>query len=161
MSMNAPAAHDQSSPLETALHDVHTTLADLLIAADEQYAAVVARDHERLERVTRQQERLSARLARAEARRLEILAGASLSTRVHGLPQREAIRLEAVQRSIGSSVVELKARHSRAARLLEQSIEITGQTLSFLHRLVAPAAPAYGAPGAAMPRMSLLLDSRA
>ena len=159
--MNAPAAHDQSSPLETALLDVHATLADLLIAADEQYAAVVARDHERLESVTCRQERLSARLGRAEARRLEILAGAPLSRRLQDLPEREAMRLEAIHRSIGSAVVELKVRHSRAARLLEQSIEITGQTIGFLHRLVAPAAPAYGAPGAATPRMSLLLDSRA
>lgn len=159
--MNAPAAHDQSSPLETALLDVHATLADLLIAADEQYAAVVARDHERLESVSCQQERLSARLGRAEARRLEILAGAPLSRRLQDLPEREAMRLEAIHRSIGSAVVELKVRHSRAARLLEQSIEITGQTIGFLHRLVAPAAPAYGAPGAATPRVSLLLDSRA
>ena len=159
--MNAPAVHDHSSPLETALLDVHATLADLLIAADEQYAAVVARDHERLESVTRQQERLSARLARAEARRLEILDGAPLSRRLQDLPERDAVRLAAVHRSIGSSVVELKQRHSRAARLLQQSIEITGQTIAFMHRLVAPAAPAYGAPRAALPRVSLLLDSRA
>jgi flagellar biosynthesis/type III secretory pathway chaperone len=159
--MTAPAVPDQQSPLESALLDVHATLADLLVAADEQYAAVVARDHERLESVTRQQERLSARLGRAEARRLELLGGAPLSTRVQELPKHEAVRVEAVHRSIGSSVAQLKERHSRAARLLEHSIEITNQTIGFLHRLVAPAAPAYGVPATATQRISLLLDSRA
>jgi flagellar biosynthesis/type III secretory pathway chaperone len=159
--MTAPAVRNQDSPLESALLDVRATLADLLVAADEQYAAVVARDHERLESVTRQQERLSARLARAEARRLELLGGAALSMRLQELPEHEAVRVQAVQRSIGSSVAQLKERHSRAARLLEHSIAITNQTIGFLHQLVAPTAPAYGVSGTATPRRSLLLDSHA
>ena len=159
--MTAPVAADHPSPLESALLDVHATLADLLVAADEQYAAVVARDHERLESVTRQQERLSARLARAEARRVQLLAGRSLSARLQELPDQQAVRLEAVHRSIASAVGQLRERHSRAARLLEQSIEITGQTITFLHRLLAPPAPAYGVPATASARVSLLLDSRA
>jgi flagellar biosynthesis/type III secretory pathway chaperone len=159
--MTAPAVPDQQSPLESALLDVHATLADLLVAADEQYAAVVARDHERLEGVTRQQERLSARLARAEARRLQLLVGRPLSARLQELPEQQVVRLEAVHRSIASAVGQLRERHSRAARLLEQSIEITGQTITFLHRLLAPPAPAYGVPATASARVSLLLDSRA
>src|SRR5437016_7603532 len=50
----------------------------LPISADEQHAAVVERDRDRLESVTRQQEHLSARLARAEAKRLEVLNGVPL-----------------------------------------------------------------------------------
>ena len=67
--MTSPAVREHQSPLEEALVNVHTALAELLVAADEQHAAVVAHDRDRLEGVTRQQERLSARLARAESRR--------------------------------------------------------------------------------------------
>ena len=57
------------------LLDVHASLVDLRAAADEQYAAVVADDRDRLEAVTRLQERLSSRLGRAETKRLELLSG--------------------------------------------------------------------------------------
>src|ERR687886_723289 len=123
--MTAPAVPDQQSPLESALLDVHATLADLLVAADEQYAAVVARDHARLESVTRQQERLSARLARAD------------------------------------SVRELKQRQARTAGLLEQSIDLAAQTLTFLQRLLTGQPAVYGARGLAPGRQSLLVDGRA
>ena len=68
--MTTPAVREHQSPLEVVLLDVHATLADLLVAADEQHAAVVDHDRDRLENVTRQQEQLSVRLARAEAKRL-------------------------------------------------------------------------------------------
>src|ERR1700716_1884387 len=76
--MTPPAARNHQSPLETVLLDVHTALADLLVASDEQYAAVVARDLERLESITCQQEGLAARLEQAEAKRVELLSGESL-----------------------------------------------------------------------------------
>jgi len=138
------------------LLDVHTTLTDLLVAADEQYAAVAARDHERLESVTRQQERLSVRLAHAEARRLEILAGVPLTEAVAG-----SNHLDGVRRSIAAAVTELKRRQAETASLLEQSIELTAQTLNFLHRLVTTPSPAYGARGVTAQRQSVLVDSRA
>jgi flagellar biosynthesis/type III secretory pathway chaperone len=159
--MTAPAVHDQDSPLETALLDVHATLADLLITADEQYAAVVARDHQRLESVTRQQERLSARLARAEARRLDLLAGAPLIEAVSALPAPAAARADAVRHSIADSVRELKQRQARTAGLLEQSIDLAAQTLTFLHRLLTAQPAAYGARGFAPSRRSVLVDGRA
>ena len=153
--MNAPAAPVDPSRLEAALSDVQATLADLLVAADEQYAAVVARDHQRLEAVTRQQERLSARLARAEARRLEVLAGVPLADAA------STQELDALRQSIAAAVRELKRRQAHNASLLEQSIELTGQTLNFLHRLVTTPSPAYGARGYAVQGRSVLVDRRA
>jgi flagellar biosynthesis/type III secretory pathway chaperone len=149
--MTTPAARDNQSTLEAVLLDVHTTLQDLLVAADEQYAAVVARDHTRLESVTRQQERLSARLAQAEARRIELLAGRPLS---------EAGPAP-LHLSIATAVRELKERNSRSASLLERSMELTNETLGFLHRLVTSPSPAYGARGRAMQTHSILVDGRA
>jgi flagellar biosynthesis/type III secretory pathway chaperone len=159
--MTAPAVRNQDSPLESALLDVHATLADLLVAADEQYAAVVARDHERLESVTRQQERLSARLARAEARRLELLAGTHLIDAVSALPASAAARADAVRHSIADSVQELKQRQARTAGLLEQSIDVAAQTLTFLQRLLTGQPGVYGARGFAPSRRSVLVDGRA
>ncbi len=159
--MTAPAVHAQNSPLENALLDVRATLADLLVAADEQYAAVVARDHQRLESVTRQQERLSARLAGAEARRLDLLAGTPLTEAVSALPAPAAARADAVRHSIADSVRELKQRQARTAGLLEQSIDLAAQTLSFLHRLLTAQPAAYGARGFAPSRQSVLVDGRA
>ena len=159
--MTAPAVRNQDSPLESALLDVHATLADLLVAADEQYAAVVARDHERLESVTRQQERLSARLARAEARRLELLAGTHLIDAVTALPASAAARADAVRHSIADSVQELKQRQARTAGLLEQSIDVAAQTLTFLQRLLTGQPGVYGARGFAPSRRSVLVDGRA
>jgi flagellar biosynthesis/type III secretory pathway chaperone len=159
--MTAPAVRNQDSPLESALLDVHATLADLLVAADQQYAAVVARDHERLESVTRQQERLSARLARAEARRLELLAGTHLIDAVSALPASAAARANAVRHSIADSVQELKQRQARTAGLLEQSIDVAAQTLTFLQRLLTGQPGVYGARGFAPSRRSVLVDGRA
>jgi flagellar biosynthesis/type III secretory pathway chaperone len=159
--MTAPAVRNQDSPLESALLDVHATLADLLVAADQQYAAVVARDHERLESVTRQQERLSARLARAEARRLELLAGTHLIDAVSALPASAAARADAVRHSIADSVQELKQRQARTAGLLEQSIDVAAQTLTFLQRLLTGQPGVYGARGFAPSRRSVLVDGRA
>jgi flagellar biosynthesis/type III secretory pathway chaperone len=153
--MTTPAASDNQSTLEAALLDVHTTLTDLLVAADEQYAAVAARDHERLESVTRQQERLSVRLAQAEARRLEILAGVSLTEAV------ASPRLEGLRQSIAAAVSELKRRQAQTASLLEQSIELAAQTVNFLHRLVTTPSPVYGARGQAALTQSVLVDGRA
>src|ERR1700739_4165368 len=98
--MPAPAATVIQSPLEAALSDVHATLAELLQAADEQHAAVVARDRNRIESVTRQQERLSARLARAEARRIELLGGNSLSDVIARLEEPRATRVKVLRDEI-------------------------------------------------------------
>ena len=159
--MTAPTVRNPHSPLESALLDVHATLADLLVAADEQYAAVVARDHARLESVTRQQERLSARLARAEARRLDVLAGTPLIDAVSALPAPAGARADAIRSSIADSVRELKQRQARTAGLLEQSIDLAAQTLTFLQRLLTGQPAVYGARGLAPGRQSLLVDGRA
>jgi hypothetical protein len=105
--MTTPAVRDNQSPLEAVLVDVRKVLADLLVAADEQYAAIAARDHHRLETVTRQQERLSAQLARAEARRMELLAGRPVSEAVATLPPSQAARAEALRQAIAAAVIEL------------------------------------------------------
>ena len=159
--MTTPAARDNQSPLETALVDVHTTLADLLAVADEQYAAVVARDPERLESVTRQQERLSARLARAEARRLQMLNGASLAEAVAALPREHADRVETVRDAISATIIDLKQRQAQTTDLLNRSITLGKQTLDFLQRLVANPSPSYSAHGVSGQRQSVLVDSRA
>jgi hypothetical protein len=159
--MTSPAVRDNQSPLEAALVDVHTTLADLLVAADEQYTAVIAHDHERLESVTRQQERLSARLARAEANRLEVLGGASLSAVITELGSADAHRIEALRNAIATSVRDLKTGQSRTAQLLELSLELGKHTLEFLHDLVTIPGLAYNDRGLRTPRHSVLVDGRA
>jgi flagellar biosynthesis/type III secretory pathway chaperone len=160
--MTTPAARDHQSPLETALHDVHATLADLLVAADEQHAAVVAHDSARLESVTRQQERLSARLASAEARRIELTAGVPIRGAVSTLPEPHSARVTSLSASIADAVTVLQQRQADTASLLQQSIDLTGQTLSFLQRLVEPQAVVYGVQGVTSGRgHSLRVDSRA
>lgn len=159
--MSATAVRPEPAALEAAMLDVQSTLAELLLAADEQYAAVVARDHERLEAVTRQQERLAARLARAEARRMEVLGGVPLTDAVATAEADDFGHLEGLCQSVAAAVRELKRRQAQNASLLEQSIELTGQTLSFLHRLVTTPSPAYGARGYAVQSPSVLVDSRA
>jgi urease accessory protein UreF len=159
--MTSPAIREHQSPLEAALVDVHTTLTRLLVAVDEQYAAVVAHDRERIESVTRLQERLSAQLARAEARRQQLLAGVPLAQALSALPQREAARAEAMRETIATAVDELRRRQGQTANLLNDAIQLTNQTINFLYRLVAPTAPAYGARGVATAQSSILVDSRA
>src|SRR5450631_595258 len=99
--MTTSAVREAQSPLEAALLDVDAVLADLLVAADEQHAAVVAGDRERLEAVTRRQETLSSRLGRAEGKRLSLLAGQSLGQVFADMPAPEAERLGNLSRSIG------------------------------------------------------------
>jgi flagellar biosynthesis/type III secretory pathway chaperone len=159
--MSTPAVRDHQSPLEAALLDVHATLGELLVAADEQYAAVADRDRERLEDVTRRQEQLAARLERAERQRIQVLNGASLRSIITSLPSDRGRRVLALQVAIARSVRELQNRNARAASLLERSIELTSQTLQFLHRLAAPEVPTYGSANLRGVRRSVLVDSRA
>jgi flagellar biosynthesis/type III secretory pathway chaperone len=155
--MNAPAARDHQSPFEAVLVDVQTTLAALLVAADEQYVAVAERDRVRLEGVTRQQERLSTRLERAERARREFLADRSIDTALSG----EAPHVAALANTIAVAVRALHSKHQQTATLIERSVELNAQTIQFLQRLVGATAPAYGAHGAQPSRQSALLDSRA
>ncbi len=157
----APAATLDQPPLEAVLLDVQATLGELLVAADEQYAAVAQRDRDRIEGVTRVQEHLSARLARAEARRLKLLGGASLGQAISDLPQDRAARLSALKDEIATAVGKLKDRQRQTANLLQQNIELTGQTLDFLQRLVTPPAPAYTVRGIPASQCSVLVDGRA
>src|SRR5689334_19749695 len=142
--MAASAIAANQSPLESALREVQAALDDLLVAADEQYQAVAAQDRDRLESVTRQQERLSARLARAERQRLALQGPAQLTEVIANLPTSEAARVDALRQSIKAAVNELKSRQDRTAGLLARSIELTRQTLEFIQRLVTPASPVYG-----------------
>src|SRR5205085_4259668 len=105
--MTTSAVREHQSPLEAALLDVHATLAALLVASDEQYAAVVARDHAWLENVTRQQERLSSRLEQAESRRLAALDGLPLRSAIALLPADQAVRTKSLNDSIALAVNEL------------------------------------------------------
>src|SRR3954463_3730378 len=146
--MNAPAIHETQSTLELALIHVHATLTDLLVAADEQYQAVVERDQGRLESVTRVQERLASRLQRAERQRTEALAGRSLKAAIVELPRSDALRAVALARRISLAVRGLQAKNTQTSLLLEASLELGTQTINFLHRLVgAEQAPSYGARG--------------
>ena len=158
--MTASAPHE-TSPLEAALLDVDATLVDLLVAADEQHAAVVAGDRARLESVTRTQEVLSSRLERAERKRLDLLAGTSLAVALADLPSDQAERLSTLSGSIADAVRELQPRHARNATLLERSAHLAGQTVLFLQRVASPPSPSYGANGRRAPQQSLLVDRRA
>jgi flagellar biosynthesis/type III secretory pathway chaperone len=156
--MNAPAIANQS-PLEVALHEVQATLAQLVLAADEQYAAVAANDRLWLDSVTRQQERLSARLARAEATRLQLLGQTSDWTA--GLPRESANRVLNLKAGIAAAVLELKTRQAQTAALLKQQIDLAGQTINFLRRLVTQPNPTYSQQGMLAIRQSVLVDGRA
>lgn len=157
--MSAPATPANQSPLEYALREVRATLDELLLAAEEQYAAVAARDRDRIESVTRQQERLSARLARAERQRLTLQGQTSLVEVIGSLPTTDAARVNALRESIASAVNELKSRQEATSRLLARSIDLTRQTLDFIQRLVTAPNPVYG--GRQMPSQSLLVELRA
>jgi flagellar biosynthesis/type III secretory pathway chaperone len=157
-----PATREQT-PLEQVLLDVHATLADLLDAADEQHQAVLVGDRERLESVTRRQERLAARLQRAETQRLSLLEGRMLDEAVSELPTTDAARVESLVNGISDSVKRLRERQAANASLLERSMELAGQTVQFLQRLLSgqDENPAYTTRGLLSPRQSLLVDSRA
>jgi flagellar biosynthesis/type III secretory pathway chaperone len=159
--MTTPAVREPESPLEAVLLDVDAVLADLLVAADEQHAAVVAGDRERLEFVTRLQEALSSRLARFEGKRLSLLAGQSLEAAFAEMPVAQAERVGSLSRSIADAVRELQPRHARNGNLLERSAELAGQTVLFLQRVASPPSPSYGAHGRRAPQQSLLVDRRA
>ena len=159
--MTTPAVLESQSPLEAVLLDVDAILADLLVAADEQHAAVVAGDRERLEFVTRLQEALSSRLQRAEGKRLSLLSGQSLEEAFAEMPAAQAERVGSLSRSIADAVRELQPRHARNGILLERSAELAGQTVLFLQRVASPPSPSYGAHGRRAPQQSLLVDRRA
>jgi hypothetical protein len=158
--MNAPATTGHPSSFEAVLHEVQATLAQLLVAADEQHAALAANDRAWLEGVTQQQERLSARLARAEARRIE-LVGHSTADWTNGLPADAAQRVLELKTSIGESVLELKAKQALAAGLLEDKLELASETIDFLRRLVTQPHPTYSGRGKVTAGHSVLVDSRA
>ena len=149
------------TPLEHALLDVRSTIADLLAAANEQHAAIAAGDRARLESITRRQERLSARLERAERRRQSVLDGRPLAKAISSLPPGDATRAERLVRAIGEDVAALRERQGATASLLARSIDLAGQTIQFLQRLVTSHAQAYTARGLVAPTQSLLVDSRA
>jgi flagellar biosynthesis/type III secretory pathway chaperone len=159
--MTTPAIREAQSPLEAVLLDIDATLADLLVTAGTQYAAVVADDRGRLEAVTRLQKRLSARLGHAEHQRLELLCGRSLAEALAELPADLAEHLGGVSQSIGQTVRELQPLHARNANLLERSAELAGETVAFLQHLLSPGSPAYGAHGRPAEQHSMLVDSRA
>jgi flagellar biosynthesis/type III secretory pathway chaperone len=159
--MTAPEPHANQSPLEDALHLVHATLDELLVAADQQHEAVVAQDREAIESVTRQQERLSVRLARAEARRIELVGDADPSNWTDDLSAEAAPRVDALKTAIASAVLDLQARQSQTADLLNQHIELASQTLNFLRSLVTQPDRTYTERGITNARSSVLLDGRA
>ena len=159
--MSTSADREHQSALEAALLDVQNTLAALLSAADAQYAAVVERDRARLEDVTRQQEVLSARLERAERRRLEVLDGAPLQRVAADLPAPSAQRISNLTQAIATSVRSLQEQHAQTSTLLERSIDLANETVGFLQRLVVAQAPVYSPRGPVAARRSLLVDGRA
>jgi hypothetical protein len=159
--MTTLAIREDKSPLEAVLLDIDATLADLLVTAGTQHAAVVADDRGRLEAVTRLQKRLSARLGNAEHQRLELLSGRSLADGFADLPADQAERLGGLSKSIGQAIRELQPLQARNASLLERSAELAGETVTFLQHLLSPGSPDYGAHGRPAAQHSLLVDSRA
>jgi hypothetical protein len=147
--------------LEAALHDVHAILVDVLAAADEQYAAVAAGDRVALEMVTLKQERLAARLARAEAQRSAALAGRALDDLLAALPATDGPRLRRVSDAIGQLVVQVRDRNARNADVLRKAADLTALTVQFLQRLLGTQAQPYSPAGVPVRAQSLLVDSRA
>jgi len=136
---------------------VQATLSELLVAADEQYVAVVAHDRERIESVTRQQERLAARLARAEGISPDAAQWPVLSVEATS----SSVRARELHASIAAAVNNLRTRQARTTRLLEQCVELTAGTLLFLQRLVGVPNPVYGARGRGTSQHSVLVIAAA
>lgn len=141
--------------------DVRAVLEDLLAAAADQRAALEAGDRERLERVTHQQERLTARLENAERRRLAAMPSPSFDDCAKVLPGDEGARFRKVTGDIQRSVLRLQELHARNADLLQRSLAVNGQTLQFIRRLVGTPEPTYGAAAPAAAPQSLVVDRRA
>ncbi len=159
--MSTTVPLDRVSGLREALANVRDVLAELVEAADEQEAAFAAADLVWLERVTHRQEVLTARLERAERRRLEVLPGGSLRTIARALPGSPDAELRDLVQTIAQSILELRTRQVRNASLLERGAALAGQTVQLLQRLVAEHAQPYGIDGAPVVRQSLVVDGRA
>lgn len=161
--MNSAAAAPPTPAREiaSALRDVNAILAELVAAADEQYEAVAAADLIVLERVTRRQEVLAARLARAEQRRLAASSGRSLADVVADEAPAEGALLQELVSAVAVNVLALQERHLRNTSLVRRGAELAGQTVQFLQRLVAAHERPYGGDGAPVVTRSLLVDGRA
>ncbi len=159
--MTAAVPVQNLSVLETTLLEVRAVLQDMVAAADEQYAAFEASDLLWLERVSRQQDRLTARLERAERERLKASSGVPIRDLPAQLSQPQAAALSELIDSIAETILELHARHARNAALLQGAAELAGQTVQFLQKLVAERVQPYGANGAPVITQSLLVDGHA
>ena len=142
-------------PLGSALSDVQSVLMKLLATLDEQFAAIVDDDVERLGHLVQEQEALSARLAQVEQRRLAILPSEALVRDNRG----EDDQLSVIRRA----AEQLRERSARNGALLERRARLAGQTLQYLQALVMEHSRLYGAQCAptAAPIRSMLLDSSA
>jgi flagellar biosynthesis/type III secretory pathway chaperone len=110
-----------------------------------------------VESVTRRQERLAARLERAERKRATALDGQPLNAAVSGKPG-----LTRLSAAIAQKVGALQTRHEQAANLIEKATELNAQTLQFLHSLVGGGnSTTYGVRGTTTVRQSVLVDRRA
>jgi flagellar biosynthesis/type III secretory pathway chaperone len=158
--MSPVAAHDLTT-LEAALRDVHATLTELLGAAEAQRAALETGDRARLEAITQQQERLTARLEQAERRRLDAMPAGSVGETLASLRGEPGERIARLTAAIGQAVLDLRQRHARNAALLERSIDLAGQTIQYLQRLVMAETQTYGTHSATLLSASRLVDSRA
>ena len=140
---------------ESALSDLQGVLTKLLATLDEQFAALVGDDVERLGRLVQEQEALSAHLAHVERRRLAVLPTQVLVQSSRG----EGEQLSA----IGRAIEDLRDRSARNAALLEQKARLASQTLKYLQALVMEHTRLYGAQRApaSVPMRSMLLDSNA
>jgi flagellar biosynthesis/type III secretory pathway chaperone len=151
--MSTPVITDSQSTLKLALTEVQATLSELLTAAGEQYSAVADGDRQRLEGVTRWQERLAARLERAERKRVDAEAIV--------FPNADQ-EISALRAAIAAAVGALQERNAQNASLLQRSLDLNSHTLEFLQRLVTrPQTPVYGVRGVPAAQRSVLVDSRA
>jgi flagellar biosynthesis/type III secretory pathway chaperone len=152
---------DRTAAFEAALQDVHAALGELLEAAAQQRDALEAGDRERLEAVSWLQESLTVRLQEAERRRTACMPAPTLEQTIALLPAQPAQRVYGLLALIRQSVLELREQHARNAKLLQRSLELTGQTLQFLQRLTLGQPATYTPAGAAGVSHSLVLDGRA
>ncbi len=147
--------------LESALHEVQAVLEEMLAAADEQYAAFEANDLVWLERASRQQDRLTARLERAERQRLQAANGVPLRDLPTLLPEPQAAALSELIDAIAATILDLRTRSARNTTLFEGAAALAGQTVQFLQKIVAEHVQPYGADGLPIVQKSLLVDGHA
>lgn len=149
---------DVRAALHAALQDVRATLGALTLVADEQYAAAVEGDVQRVKALADRQEELAATLARAEKRRMAVVPGKSLRAHLDEVEHDGAgSSVEELAQDVARLVLALREQHLRNRMLLDRGAALANETVTLLRRLIVERVPDTPA----MPARGYLVNGRA